>query len=70
MKTDGQFTYKPCFLFSSQKNFYYLSHRIFGYMHEVLNAVEKITNYTVNARDEIRNGNFQFENRFRDFIDF
>ena len=43
---------------------------MFGHMHEVLNAVEKITNYTVNARDEIGNGNFQFENRFRDFIDW
>ena len=43
---------------------------MFGHMHKVLNAVEKITNYIVNARDEIGNGNFQFENRFRDFIDF
>ena len=57
-------------MFSSQKNFYSIRHRIFEYIYKVLNAVEKITNYTVNARDEIRNGNFQFENRFRDFIDF
>ena len=35
-------------LFSFQKKFaQYLSHRIFGHMHEVLNAVEKITNYPV-----------------------
>ena len=34
-------------VFSSQKNFYYSSHRIFEHIHEALNAVEKITNYTV-----------------------
>ena len=36
---------RPCLV--SKKIAQYPSHRIFGHMHEALNVVEKITNYTV-----------------------
>ena len=39
---------KALFRSPFQKKFtQYPSHRIFGHMHEILNVVEKITNYTV-----------------------
>ena len=45
MKASSLFFLRFCLVL---KNFlHYLSHRIFGYIHEALNTVEKVTNYTV-----------------------
>ncbi len=43
------YIYTSKWQFSSKTNFFTLSHRIFGYMHGVLN-VEKKTNYTVRQK--------------------